>query len=72
MPAYLGYINHDLTLFRTSPRGDEICVLRRILQRVQHHAYQGVNTTATFNFGDAEQTNPAFGRSAVCGPTRTA
>jgi hypothetical protein len=59
----LGYINHDLTLFKNFSLGN-----RRNLQfRAEFYnafnttQYLGVNTTATFNFATGEQTNPAFG-----------
>jgi hypothetical protein len=34
--------------------------------------YQGVNTTATFDFATGVQTNPPSARSAACAPTRSA
>ena len=59
----LGYINHDMTLLKNFNLGN-----RRNLQvRVEAYnvfnttQYQGVNTTATFDFATGVQTNPAFG-----------
>ena len=59
----LGYINHDITLMKNFSVGNG-----RILQvRAEGYnifnttQYQGVNTTATFDFATGVQTNPAFG-----------
>jgi hypothetical protein len=59
----LGYINHDMTLLKNFNLGN-----RRTLQvRAEAYnvfnttQYQGVNTTATFDFATGVQTNPAFG-----------
>jgi len=59
----LGYINHDLTLFKNFGLGGG----RNLQFRAEFYnafnttQYLGVNTTATFNFATLEQTNPAFG-----------
>ena len=59
----LGYINHDLTLFKNFSLGNG----RNLQFRAEFYnafnttQFQGVNTTATFNFATLEQTNPAFG-----------
>ena len=59
----LGYINHDMTLMKNFSIGHG-----RVLQvRAEGYnvfntsQYQGVNTTATFDFATGLQTNPAFG-----------
>ncbi len=59
----LGYINHDMTMLKNFNLGN-----RRVLQvRAEAYnvfnttQYQGVNTTATFDYATGVQTNPAFG-----------
>ena len=59
----LGYINHDMTLMKNFSIGNGRVVQVRaegynVFNTTQ---YQGVNTTATFDFATGVQTNPAFG-----------
>jgi hypothetical protein len=59
----LGYWNHDFTLMKNFGLQND----RNLQVRVEMYnafnatQFQGVNTTATFNFATGEQTNPAFG-----------
>jgi hypothetical protein len=59
----LGYINHDITLFKNFGMGNG----RNLQFRAEFYnafnttQYQGVNTVATFDFATGVQTNPAFG-----------
>jgi Carboxypeptidase regulatory-like domain/TonB-dependent Receptor Plug Domain len=59
----LGYINHDLTLFKNFGMGNgrNLQVRAEFYNAFNTTQYQGVNTVATFNFATLEQTNPAFG-----------
>ena len=59
----LGFVNHDLTLFKNFRAG------RRNLQvRIEAYnllntsQYQGVDTSAVFNFATGQQTDANFGR----------
>jgi hypothetical protein len=59
----LGYINHDMSLLKNFRLGNGNVLQVRaegynIFNTTQ---YQGVNTTATFDFATGVQTNPAFG-----------
>ena len=59
----LGYINHDLTLFKNFGMGNgrNLQVRAEFYNAFNTTQYQGVNTAATFNFATLEQTNPPFG-----------
>jgi hypothetical protein len=59
----LGYINHDLTLMKNFGIGNgrNVQVRAEFYNAFNTSQYQGVNTTATFDFVTLEQTNPAFG-----------
>jgi hypothetical protein len=59
----LGYINHDMTLLKNfSIGGGRYLQVRAEAYNVFNTTqYQGVNTTATFDFATGVQTNPAFG-----------
>jgi hypothetical protein len=59
----LGFINHDLTLFKNfkAGKGRNLQFRAEFYNAFNTTQYQGVNTVATFNFATLEQTNPAFG-----------
>ena len=59
----LGYINHDLTLMKNFSLGGgrNLQVRAEVYNAFNTTQYQGVNTTATFDFATGVQTNPAFG-----------
>jgi hypothetical protein len=60
----LGYINHDITLFKNFSLGNG----RNLQFRAEFYnafnttQYQGVDTSAVFDFASLEQTDPAFGQ----------
>ena len=59
----LGYINHDMTLLKNFNlgHGRNLQVRAEAYNVFNTTQYQGVNTTATFDFATGVQTNPAFG-----------
>ncbi len=59
----LGYINHDLSLMKNFSLGNGrvLQVRAELYNAFNTTQYQGVNTTATFDFATGVQTNPAFG-----------
>src|SRR5687768_7659389 len=59
----LGYINHDMTLLKNFSigHGRNLQVRAEAYNVFNTTQYQGVNTTATFDFATGVQTNPAFG-----------
>jgi len=59
----LGYINHDMTLLKNFSlgHGRNLQVRAEAYNVFNTTQYQGVNTTATFDFATGAQTNPAFG-----------
>jgi hypothetical protein len=59
----LGYINHDMTLLKNFNLGNgrNLQVRAEAYNVFNTTQYQGVNTTATFDFATGVQTNPAFG-----------
>jgi hypothetical protein len=59
----LGYINHDLTLFKNfnMGKGRNLQFRAEFYNAFNTTQYLNVNTVATFNFATLEQTNPAFG-----------
>ena len=59
----LGYVNHDLTLFKNFRAGGKNVQVRvEVYNLLNTSQYQGVDTTATFNFQTGAQTNANFGR----------
>jgi Carboxypeptidase regulatory-like domain/TonB-dependent Receptor Plug Domain len=59
----LGYINHDLTMMKNFGLGNGrvLQVRAEMYNAFNTTQYQGVNTTATFDYATGVQTNPAFG-----------
>jgi hypothetical protein len=59
----LGYVNHDLTLFKNFAQGGRNIQIRVEVYNLFNAAqYQGVDTSAVFNFQTGEQTDGNFGR----------
>jgi hypothetical protein len=59
----LGFVNHDLTLFKNFRAGRRNLQVRIEAYNVLNTSqYQGVDTSAVFNFATGQQTDPNFGR----------
>ena len=59
----LGYVNHDLTLFKNFRKGGRTLQVRiEIYNLFNSSQYQGVDTGAVFDFATGRQTDPNFGR----------
>jgi hypothetical protein len=59
----LGYINHDLTLFKNFRHGGKNLQVRvECYNLLNTSQYQGVDTSAVFNFQTGAQTDTNFGR----------
>lgn len=60
----LGYINHDVTLFKNFNLGNRRTFRFQIetYNATNHTQYSGVGTAATFNFATGAQTNAGFGK----------
>jgi hypothetical protein len=60
----LGYINHDLTLFKNVRLGDgrNLQLRAEVYNLLNTDQFQNVDTTAVFNFQTGQQTDANFGR----------
>jgi hypothetical protein len=59
----LGFVNHDLTLFKNFRHGGRTFQVRvEVYNLFNSSQYQGVDTSAVFNFTTGAQTDPNFGR----------
>ena len=59
----LGYVNHDITLFKNfaMPSHRNLQIRVEMYNAFNTTQYSGVNTSATFDFATGAQTNTAFG-----------
>lgn len=60
----LGYVNHDLTLFKNfrMSNGRNAQIRVEVYNLLNTPQYQGVDTSAVFNFRIGAQTDTNFGR----------
>lgn len=60
----LGFINHDLTLFKNfaMPRGRNLQFRFEVYNLLNSDQWQGVDTSAQFNYQTGQQTDANFGR----------